>query len=232
MFMRSLGTDPIEARRGLPGADDDAQSRYLEAAVNGIIVACIYLPNGNPRRGPKFVDKLAWFERLHSQAAVLVGSGHPVALYGDVNVVPTDFDIYDTRSWKNAALLQPKSRAAFTKLLGQGRLRSAGVDWYVRDLPHSSDHAPVWIELSGNRSGGQSGSRPSARPGSNPKQKIAFPNPLLESQSPAGDEMTTSSQVEIRPPAGKDGSPSRGSWDNQGPKWPVKVNNIGDGKRP
>src|SRR2546422_1292354 len=113
-------SDPIECRRGLPGNAADDQSRYLEAAVEGIIVACLYLPNGNPQPGPKFDYKLAWFERLLRHAKGLYESGHPVALVGDYNVVPTDFDIYNPRSWKKDALLQPESRDRYQRLLEQG----------------------------------------------------------------------------------------------------------------
>jgi exodeoxyribonuclease III len=114
------GIEPIEVRRELPGAPEDSQSRYLEAAVHGVLVASIYLPNGNPQPGPKFGYKLAWFERLISHAQALFDSGQPVALMGDFNVVPTDFDIYDPRSWSKDALLQPESRERFQRLLAQG----------------------------------------------------------------------------------------------------------------
>ncbi len=114
------GEAPLEIRRELPGDAADDQSRYLEAAVDGIIVACLYLPNGNPQPGPKFDYKLAWFERLQQHAAGLYASEHPVALAGDFNVVPTDFDIYNPKSWRKDALLQPESRAAYEKLLAQG----------------------------------------------------------------------------------------------------------------
>ena len=116
------GADPIETRRGLPGDPADVQSRYLEAAVQGVLVGCLYLPNGNPQPGPKFAYKLAWFERLLAHAQSLYRSGHPVVLAGDYNVVPTDFDIYNPRSWLKNALLQPESRACFSRLLGQGWL--------------------------------------------------------------------------------------------------------------
>jgi len=112
---------PVESRRGLPGDPSDQQSRYLEAAAHGVIVGCLYLPNGNPRPGPKFDYKLAWFERLIRHARGLHDSGHPVVLAGDFNVVPTDeLDIYDPRSWKRDALLQPESRECWTRLLEQG----------------------------------------------------------------------------------------------------------------
>jgi exodeoxyribonuclease-3 len=110
----------IEIRRELPGDAADEQSRYLEAAVDGIVVACLYLPNGNPQPGPKFDYKLAWFERLLEHAQGLWNSKHPVVLAGDWNVVPTDFDIYNPRSWKKDALLQPESRACWERLLAQG----------------------------------------------------------------------------------------------------------------
>ena len=114
------GAEPVEVRRGLPGDRADEQSRYLEAAAHGILVCCLYLPNGNPQPGPKFDYKLAWFERLIRHAAMLYESGQPVALVGDFNVVPTDFDIYNPRSWRKDALLQPESRECYRRLLAQG----------------------------------------------------------------------------------------------------------------
>jgi exodeoxyribonuclease-3 len=114
------GTDPIESRRALPGDLSDPQSRYIEAAVNGVIIGCLYLPNGNPQPGPKFDYKLAWFDRLIAHAKGLHDSGHHVVLAGDYNVVPTDFDIYDPRSWLKDALLQPQSRERYRRLLQQG----------------------------------------------------------------------------------------------------------------
>lgn len=115
------GQTPIESRRGLPGGKDDAQSRYLEAAAHGLLVGCLYLPNGNPRPGPTFDYKLAWFERLIGRAETLIASGSPVVLAGDYNVVPTDeLDIYDATSWRKDALLQPESRECFARLLAQG----------------------------------------------------------------------------------------------------------------
>lgn len=185
------GAEPVESRRVLPGDREDDQSRYLEAAAHGIIVGCLYLPNGNPQPGPKFDYKLKWFDRFIKHAKSLFDSGHPVALAGDFNVVPTDFDIYNPRSWLKDALLQPESRARYEKLLAQGwvdsirerhpderiytfwdyfrqhwqrdaglridhillnaelapRLKDAGVDRWVRDLPKASDHAPTWVTL-------------------------------------------------------------------------------------
>ncbi|MEB1529972.1 exodeoxyribonuclease III [Xanthomonas sp. WHRI 7945] len=185
------GSDPVESRRGLPGDARDTQSRYLEAMAHGVLVGCLYLPNGNPRPGPKFDYKLDWFARLQRHAQQLVALPHPVALIGDFNVVPTDEDIYDPKSWRRDALLQPESRQAYAELLAQGwtdslrkvhgdariytfwdyfrqhwqrnaglridhlllnpplaaRLRDAGVDRWLRDLPHASDHAPTWVTL-------------------------------------------------------------------------------------
>jgi exodeoxyribonuclease-3 len=111
---------PVERRRDLPGNVDDTHSRYLEAEVDGLVIASLYLPNGNPQPGPRFDYKLAWFERFNQHAAGLLDEKRPVVLAGDYNVVPTDFDIYDTRSWLDDALLQPESRAAYAGLLAQG----------------------------------------------------------------------------------------------------------------
>jgi exodeoxyribonuclease III len=112
--------EPVLTRDRLPGDPADDQSRYIEAAVKGILIACIYLPNGNPQPGPKFDYKLAWFERLIAHAESLYRLDAPVVLGGDFNVVPTDRDIYPTRSWSKDALLQPASRASFQRLIEQG----------------------------------------------------------------------------------------------------------------
>lgn len=111
---------PVLTRTTLPGNPKDHQARYIEAAVNGILVTSIYLPNGNPQPGPKFDYKLAWFERLMTHTAGLIATGVPVVLAGDYNVVPTPQDIYPTRSLDNNALIQPASREAFARLLAQG----------------------------------------------------------------------------------------------------------------
>lgn len=111
---------PVEARRGLPGDPDDLASRYIEAAVDGVLVAGLYLPNGNPRPGPKFDYKLAWFDRLIAHAADLVASGAPVILAGDFNVMPTERDVYKPERWIDDALFAPEVRAAFFRLLDQG----------------------------------------------------------------------------------------------------------------
>jgi exodeoxyribonuclease-3 len=187
----SRDSQPIESRRTLPGSRTDKDSRYLEAAVQGIIVGCLYAPNGNPRTSPKFAGKLAWMERFIAHAASLYDCGHPVVLAGDYNVIPTDFDVYKPESWRRDALMQPEVRDCYERVLQQGwtdclrhlhpdqrvytfwdyfrehwqrdaglridhllinaalkrRLKSAGVDRWVRGEAHASDHAPTWIEL-------------------------------------------------------------------------------------
>ncbi len=113
-------TLPVETRRGLPGETADTHSRYIEAAVNGVLIGCLYLPNGNPAPGPKFDYKLRWFERLTSHAAMLLSSGAPVVLAGDFNVMPTDLDVYKPERWLDDALFRPEVRDAFRELVGQG----------------------------------------------------------------------------------------------------------------
>jgi exodeoxyribonuclease-3 len=114
------GTVPVETRRGLPGDPADQQSRYLEAAVNGVLIGCLYLPNGNPAPGPKFDYKLQWFERLKVHAQSLLASGLPVVLAGDYNVMPTDLDVYKPERWLSDALFRPEVREAFGQLTAQG----------------------------------------------------------------------------------------------------------------
>ncbi len=111
---------PKVTRRRLPGDPSDNQSRYIEAAIQGVLVASLYLPNGNPQPGPKFDYKRSWFARLVAHGQTLTALDAPVVMAGDYNVVPTDADIYDTRSWKANALLQPEPRAAFAELLASG----------------------------------------------------------------------------------------------------------------
>ena len=114
------GAEPIETRKGLPGDPDDVQSRYIEAAVAGLIVGCLYLPNGNPAPGPKFDFKLRWFERFSLHAAGLLQSGHPVVLAGDYNVMPTELDVYKPERWLDDALFRTEVRAAYKRLVDQG----------------------------------------------------------------------------------------------------------------
>ncbi len=133
------GQDPVLTRSSLPGNPEDLQARYVEAAVSGVLIASLYLPNGNPQPGPKFNYKLAWFERLIIHAAQLLAAGVPVVLAGDYNVVPTPQDIYQTRSLDDNALIQPESRQAFARLLAQGwtdalrRLQPEGPLWTFWD---------------------------------------------------------------------------------------------------
>jgi exodeoxyribonuclease III len=111
---------PLEIRRGLPGDDADGQARYLEAQVQGVRVASVYLPNGNPQPGPKFEYKLAWMARFAAHAQGLVGLKQPVVLAGDFNVVPTNADIYNAWLWRWDAVLQPETRNAWQALMAQG----------------------------------------------------------------------------------------------------------------
>jgi exodeoxyribonuclease-3 len=185
------GQQPEEIRRGLPGDPDDTHSRYLEAKIGDLTIACLYLPNGNPAPGPKFDYKLMWFARLIVHAKTLLKSKQPVVLAGDFNVMPTDLDVYKPENWEGDALFRPEVREAYRRLIAQGwtdsirkkhpkerlytfwkywrnsfardaglridhllltpdlakKLKAAGVDKATRGQPHSSDHAPAWIEL-------------------------------------------------------------------------------------
>jgi exodeoxyribonuclease-3 len=185
------GTVPVFTRRGLPGDPEDTHSRYIEAAVNGLLVGCLYLPNGNPAPGPKFDYKLAWFRRLHDYAADLLELEVPALLVGDFNVMPTDMDVYAPERWRDDALFRPEVRQAYAGLVAQGWtdairhlhpderiytfwkywrnsferdaglridhlllspaiapfLRSANVYRDPRSWDHTSDHAPVMIEI-------------------------------------------------------------------------------------
>ncbi|PWE52231.1 exodeoxyribonuclease III [Metarhizobium album] len=185
------GQTITETRLGLPGDPDDTHSRYIEAAIDGMIIGCLYLPNGNPAPGPKFDYKLRWMKRFRQYAAELFELDVPVALIGDFNVMPTDLDVYKPERWRDDALFRPEVRAVYAELLADGwtdavrelhpgeriytfwkyfrnafprdaglridhfllspslreRLLSCGVDKYVRGWKHTSDHAPVWIEL-------------------------------------------------------------------------------------
>lgn len=109
-----------EVGRALPGDPEDEQSRYIEAKVNGLHIACLYLPNGNPAPGPKFDYKLFWFDRLKRRAAELVKSKDPVILAGDFNVIPTEKDVYKPERWLEDALFRPETRAAYKELIEQG----------------------------------------------------------------------------------------------------------------
>jgi len=116
----SKGYEIKEVRRALPGDPEDMHSRYIEAIINGILIGCLYLPNGNPAPGPKFDYKLAWFERFKTHAASLLSEKIPVVLAGDYNVIPTGHDVYKPERWIDDALFRPETRAAFETLVGQG----------------------------------------------------------------------------------------------------------------
>jgi exodeoxyribonuclease-3 len=111
---------PREIRRGMPGDAADLHARYVEAEAKGLVVASIYLPNGNPRPSPNFDYKLRWFGRFLKHAERLLAAGRPTVLAGDLNVVPTDFDIYNPGWWRFDAVMQPEVRAAFAELLAAG----------------------------------------------------------------------------------------------------------------
>lgn len=109
-----------EVRRALPGDEEDTHSRYIEAVVDGVTIACLYLPNGNPAPGPKFDYKLAWMDRFKAHAAELLATGKPVILTGDYNIIPTGADVYKPERWVDDALFRPETREAFQNLLAQG----------------------------------------------------------------------------------------------------------------
>ncbi|WP_374166467.1 exodeoxyribonuclease III [Arcticibacter sp. MXS-1] len=187
----SRGLEIEEVMRGLPGDEEDTQSRYIEAKIAGLRVGCLYLPNGNPAPGPKLDYKMGWFERLKAHSAELLQLDEPVVLTGDYNVMPTELDVYKPERWVDDALFRPEVREAFHSLVAQGwtdairklypdqkiytfwdyfrnaygrdaglridhfllsphldkRLLAAGVNREVRGWEKTSDHAPVWIEL-------------------------------------------------------------------------------------
>lgn len=114
------GVDPVERQRGLEGEPEDEHSRYLECEVFGLVIASIYLPNGNPQPGPKFDYKLRWIERLTRRAAVLLAEERPTILAGDYNVIPNDDDVFSVKAMASDALMQPESRAGYRRLVAQG----------------------------------------------------------------------------------------------------------------
>src|SRR5580698_3500657 len=114
------GSEPVEIRRALPGDPEDAHSRYIEAMIGGIVIGCLYLPNGNPAPGPKFDYKLRWLRRLEQHAETLLALNSPVVLAGDYNVIPSELDVFAPERWIDDALFRPESRDAFARLLAQG----------------------------------------------------------------------------------------------------------------
>lgn len=191
----SRNEKPEVVCRSLPGDADDPHSRYIEAMVQGVLVGCLYLPNGNPVPGPKFDYKLRWLERLAKHASGLLASGTPVVLAGDYNIIPAEGDVYKPERWLEDALFRPEVRSAFKALIEGGwtdalrklypeetvytfwdyfrnaynrnaglridhillspnlasRLIAAGVDAHVRGWEKTSDHAPVWIQLTNDK---------------------------------------------------------------------------------
>ena len=111
---------PLQTRRGLPGQDDDLHSRYIEAIVDGIVIGCLYLPNGNPYPGAKFIYKLRWIERLTAYARELLDLEVPTVLAGDYNIIPTDLDVYKPERWVDDALFRIEVRDAYRQLIDQG----------------------------------------------------------------------------------------------------------------
>ena len=114
------GCVPEETRRSLPGDPGDTHSRYIEAAVRGLIIGCLYLPNGNPRPGPKFDYKMRWIGRFETLAAELFGLRSPVVIAGDYNIIPTDNDVYKPERWLDDALFAPEAKAAYDRIVKQG----------------------------------------------------------------------------------------------------------------
>ena len=156
------GTKPVEVRRGLAGDPDDDHSRYIEADVFGVRVACIYLPNGNPRPGPKFDYKLRWMERLRARMREIAAEEVPAIVTGDFNVIPHDRDVWSVPAMAEDALMQPESRDAYFRLMGDGwsdaleTLNPSGGVWtfwdyqagaWQRDHGFRIDHALLSSEL-------------------------------------------------------------------------------------
>ena len=165
----SSGVEPMERIRSLPGEPNDPQSRYLEAIIDGIVIGCLYLPNGNPAPGPKFDYKLRWLERLAKHAEMLLATAAPVVLAGDYNVIPTELDVYKPERWVKDALFRPEVRAAFADLVARGwtdALRRLYPDqhiytfWdyfrnnYERDAGMRIDHLLLSAALAGRLVGG------------------------------------------------------------------------------
>jgi exodeoxyribonuclease-3 len=109
-----------EITRTLPGDESDTHSRYIEALINGIVISCLYLPNGNPAPGPKLEYKLKWFQRLAERSEALLSLKTPVILIGDFNVMPTELDVYKPERWIDDALFRPEVRKAFFDIVSQG----------------------------------------------------------------------------------------------------------------
>jgi len=113
------GKVPVLSCQGLPG-ENDGQSRYIEGVVDGVLVGCLYAPNGNPAPGVKFDYKLRWFQRLLKYTSGLISLDVPIVLTGDFNVMPTELDVYKPERWLDDALFRPEVRNAFHQLIEQG----------------------------------------------------------------------------------------------------------------
>jgi len=205
--------EPIVTQRMLPGDPKDKQSRYIEAAVRGMIIGCLYLPNGNPQPGPKFTYKLAWFERLQAHAKTLLKQKVPVVLAGDYNVVPTAGDIYETTSYDDNALVQPESRRAYAKLLAQG-----WTDALRTMHPTQADLFTYWGYLRNRwpRNAGLRLDHILLSPDLAPKLKAAGVDKWVRGEPGASDhapvwvELSDKRAVRRAPLSGGSGSPSRG----------------------
>jgi exodeoxyribonuclease-3 len=163
------GADPVVTQTALPGDPDDDQARYIEAAVNGVVIGCLYAPNGNPQPGPKFQYKLRWMERLHEHAAELLATKLPVVLAGDYNIVPEPRDIYATTSYRDNALVQPAARAAYAALLEQGAERRT----QARPLPAQQESGAKAQGRRGRSRGERPGRRQRSRSGVDRTQRLA-----------------------------------------------------------
>ncbi len=109
-----------DIRRGLPGNEDDDQSRYIEATVRGVRVCGLYLPNGNPVDSEKFTYKLRWMEHLRDHARAMLKAEIPFLLAGDFNVCPSDADVYDPAVFAEDALCHPQSRHLYRQIVYLG----------------------------------------------------------------------------------------------------------------
>ena len=132
-----------EVNRGLPGDDEDDQSRFIEGVFStdgGVLrVVSLYLPNGNPvSEDRKFGYKLRWMARLERWAAERLRLEEPLVLAGDYNVIPEKEDARRWQDWVNDALFQPESRQAFRRLLSLGFTES------IRSVTDAPDVYTFW----------------------------------------------------------------------------------------
>jgi exodeoxyribonuclease III len=131
-----------EVSRGLPGDDNDEQSRFIEAMFSAggkaLRIASIYLPNGNPVDSEKFSYKLAWLARLDEWIRNRLELEEPMAVAGDYNVIPSTEDCHDPEAWRDDALFMPQSRSAFRQLIHSGMVDT------LRSISDSSDLYTYW----------------------------------------------------------------------------------------